>query len=88
MAGLVYAHDLSIADRVVLKNLEHDITRHTDESNDDTDSASDTPCSSTSSLAASESSASLKRREAGVVKPECIGSVGKKDLLFLMTYDI
>jgi hypothetical protein len=28
MADLVYAHDLSIADRLVLKRLEDDITRH------------------------------------------------------------
>jgi hypothetical protein len=77
MAGIVYAHDLSIADRLVLKNLEDDITRHShgkDASNAESDS--DTNGSSTSSLVESESSGTLKCREAGFAKPTPAGSSG------------
>lgn len=41
MAGLVYAHDLSIADRLVLKRLEDDIVRHGSGRTGDVDSDSD-----------------------------------------------
>ncbi|KAH8904991.1 fatty acid desaturase [Coniochaeta sp. PMI_546] len=84
MAGLVYAHDLSIADRLVLKNLENDIHRHSNQRDDDADSSSDINGSSTSSLAETESSDSLKRREAGAAKPELAGSSDDEHVISLM----
>jgi hypothetical protein len=77
MAGLVYAHDLSIADRLVLRNLENDIVQHSDEKRvSEADSESDTNGSSTSSLVEADSSGTLKRREAGFAKPDGAGSLG------------
>ncbi|KAB5522879.1 hypothetical protein GE09DRAFT_494570 [Coniochaeta sp. 2T2.1] len=72
MAGLVYAHDLSIADRLVLENLEKDITRFDSEKDAvaaDVESSSDTNGSPTSSQVLDpESSGAVKCREAGYAK--------------------
>lgn len=77
MAGIVYAHDLSIADRSVLKNLENDILRHSDEKNtQDADADSDTNGSSTSSQVGSEASGAFKCREAGLAKPDSASPSG------------
>ena len=81
MAGLVYAHDLSIADRLVLKNLEKDITRFDGEKVADAfdvDSSSDTNGSSTSSSVTldPESSGAVKCREAGYAKADLNSSIG------------
>lgn len=68
MAGLVYAHDLSIADRLVLKNLENDITGHS-KREDAPGPDSDTNASSTSSLVKDESSNTSRSRDTGSEKP-------------------
>jgi hypothetical protein len=79
MAGIVYAHDLSIADRLVLKNLEADITRYNSSTRtEDADSTSDATDSVSSSLESISTAAEASKRLHGSKgQPSNLGSSGR-----------
>lgn len=80
MADLIYAHDLSIADRLVLKNLEDDIVRHAslEGNGEKADSDSDNAVSSSSSFLeiGSEAFDTSKRRDTAKTESPGLSSPG------------